>query len=162
MMQKLWNLIRTGTIMEHRSGKGAKSKVKLGEEEEGLVFPYIEPFGFTSFPLPGSEAFLFSKGGSYDFTFVMMSADRAREKPSLNAGDSALYASNSTYIATKNDGSVEISCSKGLSIKKDGAELLSLVTQIVEAIDSSSFVGQDKVNNMQLKPLIEKLKKFTS
>lgn len=103
---------------------------------------------------------MFSSGGSYDFTYVLAAADRTREKPSVDMGDEAMSSSKSTYIATRADGSVEVSCDKRLSIRKAGQVPIELLTEILEAIDTSSKAAQTQVINRQLKPLIEPLKKF--
>lgn len=153
------NLLSKGTITDHRPGIISKSKVDLGEEET-LVFRYIEPYGLATFPADGSEAVLMSPHGGHDFSFVGMAVDMTRKRPALAKSEVALYSSEKTFFSPRKDGTADIQCEKGIRIKKGNQELVTLLSKILEAIDSGSFVGKDKVTNPLLKPLIEQLKTF--
>lgn len=155
------NILSKGTITDHSPGIVPKSQVDLGEDET-LVFRYVEPYGIASFPADGSEAIVMSPYGSHDLSFVGMAVDMTRKRPALEKGESALYFSDKTFFSPRKDGTAEIQCEKGIRIKKGNQELLTLLAKILEAIDTQSFVGQNKVTNPQLKLLIEQLKLFIS
>lgn len=86
------------------------------EYAEGKQFPNCErlqPYGFTSVPLPGALALMQGQGGHTDAAIVTLIDDQRHRIHGLEAGEIALYTHKNSEapghrIVFKNDGSIEI------------------------------------------------------
>jgi phage baseplate assembly protein V len=69
----------------------------------------VQPFGFTSVPLPGAECLVVCVGGNRDHPVIMGVDDRRYRPTGLDAGDVCIYSPQSGHrITLKADRTIEI------------------------------------------------------
>lgn len=69
---------------------------------------HVEPFGFTSRPLPGAEHVTLFVGGDRSHGVVVVVGDRRYRLAGLPEGGAALYDSHGTFIKLNADGTVRV------------------------------------------------------
>lgn len=79
----------------------------------------VQNFGFTSVPPKGGESIVVCVGGNKDNSIVIASDSAQYRKKDLKDGEVAVYDKTGNYIYLKEDGSVEIKSSNGVSIEGD-------------------------------------------
>lgn len=79
----------------------------------------LQEYGFTSVPLPGSEALVLFVGGRRDHGIVVATDDRRHRMKGLEPGEVALYHHMGSHVLLKNDGSIEVT---GTSVVLNGGE----------------------------------------
>jgi len=100
--------------------EGNKAQVTYQGDSTREGVPIVTPYGFVSIPPKGSDCVAI---GSDDSVIVAIED----EKPGVNLGDSAIYSG---------DASVRASNGK-LAIEANGDELLSLLTEVLDAVSNA-------------------------
>lgn len=90
----------------------------------------VQPFGFSSVPLPGSDALIICVGGNRDHPVVVNVDDRRFRPTGLGAGEVCIYSSQTGHrITLKADRSIEI---EGENVLIKAAEKVRLETPQLE------------------------------
>lgn len=94
-----------------------------GEVLDGVEHP--EPYGFTSNPLPGFEAFGVSFGGRRGHTVVLIAADRRHRKQNLSPGEVALSTDEGDVIYFKRGKIIEITAGTKVKVTAPEVEVVA-------------------------------------
>lgn len=68
---------------------------------------HLEPYGFTSHPLPGAEALVANLGGNSGRAIVLLVNDR-RHRIVVNEGETAIYHNDGDVVHIKNGGEIHV------------------------------------------------------
>jgi phage baseplate assembly protein V len=88
-----------------------------GETRDRVEHP--QPYGFTSRPLAGAEAFVAGVGGSRDHLLVLLVDDRRYRVRALAEGEVAIYDDQGTQLVLRRGGSIEITAAAGVLLHGD-------------------------------------------
>jgi len=102
-----------------------------------------QPYGFTSHPLPGAEAFMMFVGGDRSHGIALVIDDRRYRLKPLDGGEVALYTHEGSKIALRNGRLVEIDCDR-LSI--NASDAVNIDTGSFEVKASTSTLESSRVN----------------
>lgn len=81
-------------------------QIDMGNDEKIDSVERIQNFGFTSFPVSGSEAVVICIAGDREHPIVI-ATDSGEHRPKLNSGESVMYSSGGMRVKVKND-SIEL------------------------------------------------------
>ena len=99
-----------------------------GETRDGVE--RVQPFGFSSVPIPGADALVICVGGNRDHPVVVNVDDRRFRPTGLQAGEVCIYSPQSGHrITLKADRSIEI---EGLTVVIKAEEKIRLESPVVE------------------------------
>jgi phage baseplate assembly protein V len=95
----------------------------VGPDETRAGVERFQEYGFTSVPLPGSEAVVLFVGGHRDHGLVVAVDDRRYRMKDLQPGDVALYNAAGAFVLLKADGSIEVTAKAGSDVVLNGGLL---------------------------------------
>jgi phage baseplate assembly protein V len=99
----------------------------------------VQPFGFSSVPLPGADCLVICVGGNRDHPVIVNVDDRRHRPAGLEAGEVCIYSPQAGHRVTlKADRSVEV---EGLRIVIKGEEKIRLEAPIVELTGGITTAG---------------------
>lgn len=162
---------KTGSVAGFKRDKNgwARVLVRFNEEDDPAYFEFYEPIGFTSsvVDFSNAEAVVQSTGQGFDSGVCTTVNYRGKSVPDTSQGESAIYwtqnPQNFIRIGENADYSAAMHSfisQKGYSFKRGSDELLTVIQQIIEAIQTDSKAGNVPVTNVKLPPLLAKLKGF--
>lgn len=96
------------------SGKRQMLQVEPSKGEIKDNVERIQNYGFTSHPLPGSQAVMLCVGGNRDHPMVVAVDDPRYRLHNLQAGEAAIYDHTGSMLILKADGSIEAIPSNGI------------------------------------------------
>lgn len=88
---------------------------------------HLEPFGFTSHPVPGAEALVLSFGGNGSHSVALMVSDR-RYRVTIAEGEVALYNANGDSLHFKADGTAVVTAATKVQIDSPATEISGTLT----------------------------------
>lgn len=97
---------------------------------------HLEPFGFTSHPLPGAEPIAIAFNGNGSHTVVILVNDK-RYRLVIDEGEAAMYNHHGDYVHIKNDRSIAVKAAT--RVHADTPEIYC--TGIVKAADFMTHNG---------------------
>jgi len=110
---------RGAWIWTYDGGGLRQGQVSLLANEVRDKLEHIEPYGFTSSPQVGAEAFVVSLGGTRDHSVIIVAADRRFRLRTLEAGEVALYDDQGSSIVLKRGGRIEVRAAAGVDVVGD-------------------------------------------
>ncbi|MCR4146661.1 phage baseplate assembly protein V [Alcaligenes faecalis] len=99
---KILNFIARGTLSlvdAARKLQGLQVRLTAGEVKDGVE--HVEPYGFTSHPLPGAEAVLGFVGGNRSHCVAFIVTDRRYRPVGLQRGEVCLFTHEGDEIRLK-------------------------------------------------------------
>lgn len=106
---------------------------------------HLEPYGFTSHPLPGHEVIAASIGGERSRVVVVIAADRRNRKKGLAPGESAMYTDEGDYILMKRGRIIEVVAGARVKVTAPDVEVVAstkvTITSPLTAISGNLTVG---------------------
>ena len=105
------NLISRGLVaLVNAAGRAQRVQVRLlaGEVKDNVE--HLEPFGFTSHPLPGAEHVTLFPNGDRSHAVTIVIADRRYRLQALPAGGVALYDASGSAVTLSADGEISVQC----------------------------------------------------
>lgn len=111
------NLITRGLVaLADAAGRVQRLQVRLlaGEVKDGVE--HLEPYGFTSHPLPGAEHVTLFPSGDRSHAVTVVVADRRYRLQGLPAGGVALYDSDGSSVALLANGEIDVLASSRIRL----------------------------------------------
>lgn len=93
------------------TGKRQFAEIRILDGEVRSKIERVENFGFTSLPLPGSQAVVLSVGGNRDHSVLVAVDTPACRLEILESGEAAVYNADGDYIHVKRGGEIIIKAS---------------------------------------------------
>ena len=122
-----------------------KLQVEVGKDDLLDGLEHLEPYGFTSHPLPGYEAFVASLRGDRGHSVGVVASDRRYRKRNLAAGEVALYTDEGDYILLKRGRIVEVVAGTKVQVTAPDVEVIAstkvALTAPLVAISGDLTVG---------------------
>lgn len=114
LVNRIYNLLMRSLV--HGADDSESTQGVTVEYAEGKIYPNCErlqPYGFTSVPLPGSLGLMQGQGGHTDAAIITMIDDQRHRITNLQPGEIAFYTHKNGEphghrIVFKNDGSIEV------------------------------------------------------
>lgn len=107
--QKLVGIVSRGTVSSVDDTKSTQTmQVRLGADESTLSIDRLQPFGFSSVPLPGADALHLSIGGNRANGVVVACGDSRYRPSGYAAGTVCLHTQNAVLVVCRPDGTVEL------------------------------------------------------
>lgn len=128
--------------------------------------PKFQNYGFTSFPLPGSEGLILSVGSNYEDGVCIAIDDKKNRLKNLESGESAMYDHQGQMIKVKKDGTIEISAKNKVKIIAPDQYTMSSNKSIQTVTDyqvdaSNTILNTDKIKiENSTGELIQTLREF--
>lgn len=110
------------------TGGVQKLQVELQPGEVLDNIEHLEPYGFTSRPLPGAEVASASLGGDRNRTVVLIAADRRYRKRNLVAGEVAIYTDEGDYILLSRGRIVQVVAGTRVRVTAPAVEIIGNAT----------------------------------
>ncbi len=107
------------------TGGVQKLQIELQPGEVLDNVEHLEPYGFTSRPLPGAEVASASMAGDRNRTVVLIAADRRYRKKNLAAGEVALYTDEGDYIKLSRGRIVEVVAGTRVRVTAPDVEIVA-------------------------------------
>lgn len=101
LQRRVMLMLLRGVVQTVKSGKLQRIQLSGLSEEVLDGLELLEPYGFTSVPKAGAEAFAAFMGGNRDHGVVLVIADRRTRPQTLAEGDTALWTSSGAILALK-------------------------------------------------------------
>lgn len=135
-LQMLMNKIRrmNGRGLVRRAGYKNNTRYLQLMLEGGLTLSdieHLEPFGFTSHPLPGAEAIALAFNGNGSHTVALLVGDQ-RYRLKINEGECAIYNQHGDKVHIKKDRTISV----------DAAVKVALNTPLVECAGDLTTAGK--------------------
>lgn len=152
--RRITNLVSRGVIRSANDSGGVQV-VQLSllnkEIRDGVERP--QQYGFTSVPLPGSEAFVVFAGGNRSHGFVVGTNNRAARKKELQPGEVAIYTDQGDEVYIRRGGIIEIKAATELRVtaplsRFSGNVQIAGALNVTGAIKSDTSVA-DPTSTMQ-------------
>ena len=140
LLRRIGNLLARGTLVAVNAAskmQGVQVRLLAGEVKDSIE--HVEPYGFTSNPNPGAEAFALFFDGDRSHGIVMCIADRRYRMTGLETGEMAIHDDQGQYVHLKRDG-ILVHSPQNIYLRTDG--VLRLEGEGVE-IHGRSYVQQD-------------------
>ena len=156
--ERLNSLFTRATVKGYQRIKNTASIAVDSGLGDPIEVEAYEPYGFSYRPKDGAEAILFSPGGYADYTISFLVHDRARERPPLEPGDSALHAGKKTFVRASEEKGIDL---VSHSVKIESEEMNVKLKKLNYAADKMEFSGKSlgfkNKNNDELINLISTL-----
>ncbi len=110
------------------TGGVQKLQIELQPGEVLNNVEHLEPYGFTSRPLPGAEVASASMAGDRNRTVVLVAADRRYRKKNLVAGEVALYTDEGDYILLSRGRIVQVVAGTRVRVTAPDVEIVGNAT----------------------------------
>ncbi|MFV0626168.1 MAG: phage baseplate assembly protein [Alphaproteobacteria bacterium] len=120
---RLKNLVRLGAVKLVKGGKTQSLQLETMGAEVLDNAKFLEPYGLTVSPLPGSESLVVNVTGNPFNNVVLVVGNREVRLKDLGAGQVALYDASGTNILLGNDNSITVTASKKVKIITKAAEI---------------------------------------
>ncbi len=95
-------------VDDARKMQAVQVKGMAGEALNDVEHP--QPYGFTSNPLPGAEAFMMFPGGDRSHGIALVIDDRRYRLKPLGSGEVAIYSHEGHSVVLKNGRLVQVDC----------------------------------------------------
>ncbi len=133
LARKVRNLITRGVVKRvSYEGKIRRMQATLRKDFPVDDIEHLEPYGFTSHPLPGAEVVVASLGGNRGRTYILMTNDR-RHKLVIAEGEAAMFTHNGDQVHLKADGTIVAKASEKIIFDTPEVEVLQKLTVNGEA-----------------------------
>lgn len=110
------------------TGGAQKLQIELQPGEVLNNVEHLEPYGFTSRPLPGAEVASASLGGDRNRTVVLIASDRRYRKRNLVAGEVAIYTDEGDYILLSRGRIVQVVAGTRVRVTAPDVEIVGNAT----------------------------------
>jgi phage baseplate assembly protein V len=146
LSRKIRNLVSRGVIKRvSYDGKIRRMQVTLRKDFPLDGLEHLEPYGYTSHPLPGGGVVVVSSGGNRGRTYILMAHDR-RHRLMIEEGETAIYTHNGDKVHIKADGTIHHKASLKVIMETPLEELTGdlhilkglIVDEISKALDHVS------------------------
>jgi len=130
-------LVDSTTLMQ-----SLQLEVLKGETIDGIE--HAEPYGFTSCPKAGAEAFIAAANGNRSHSIALVVADRRYRITGLQAGEVAIYTDEGDNITIKRGGNIEVSAATKITLNSPQVECtgaLSVAGNVTAGGDVSDATG---------------------
>lgn len=107
-IRKIRNMNQRGLV--RRASYSNKTRYLQLQVEGGTALSdieHLEPFGFTSHPLPGAEAIALAFNGNSSHTVALLVGDR-RYRLEIAQGECAIYNQHGDKVQIKSDRTIEV------------------------------------------------------
>lgn len=132
LKRRIMGMISRAVISAVLDDKGIqKLKISLLADEEHNNVERIQQYGFSSNPLPGSEAVALFIGGGRDHGVVIAVDDKRYRLKNLASGEVALYTDEGDKIHFKRGGKIEIIAST--EVKAQAPTIKAVAATKIEA-----------------------------
>lgn len=134
----LANLVSRFVLEKADDGKKMQEvKGELFKDEVKDELEHFQNYGFTSVPPADSEGIALSMNGNRDHVVIICTDSRQYRKKGLEEGECAVYnGKGNNYILLKNDGSIEIKCTRLKIDASIDVEFTGQGTSVVEIRDT--------------------------
>lgn len=120
LRRRIGALMKRGVWLRREADEGLrKGQVSLLANETRRGLEHLEPYGFTSEPLQGAEAFVSAVRGQEDHGLILFVADRRWRLRGLEPGEVALYDDRGSCVILHRDGSIEVRAAGGVDLRAD-------------------------------------------
>lgn len=117
IMNRLRGLVRRGLVKRvDEAPKMRELQVAAGFGDLRDRVEHLEPYGFTSSPLPEAEALLVNVGADRSHTVAAVVADRRHRVLGLSPGDVALHPAGGATVILRANGGIEIVSAQPIQI----------------------------------------------
>lgn len=128
LQRRIMMMVTRGVLKNLNSSKPLQRVQMTGYPEEVLDnLEYVEPYGFTSAPIPGAETVAVFMGGNRDHGVVLSVGDRRYRLTDLVSGDVAMYHQDGTKIILKGSGKLQI-------VNPAGNELIAVLSELLQLL----------------------------
>lgn len=118
IMHRLRGLVRRGLITRvDEAPKMRELQVKAGFGDLRDRVEHLEPYGYTSAPLPEAEALLLNVGADRAHTVAAVVADRRHRTLGLGPGDVAMHPAGGATVILRANGGIEITSEQPVTVK---------------------------------------------
>lgn len=143
MIERLWRrlagLIFRGVVVSSDSSGAQQSLTVRSITGESSV-EHVEPYGFTSRPLPGGEAIVIEIGAAPDCPVAIITGDRRSRPTDLAAGDVSVYGQSSQSMTITTD-KIRI-VARYVEIVTDSGSVVTSSNGVVTGLGVDPYTGQ--------------------